>query len=49
VAGVLALQIDVSIGDAPAGMKLQSPRALGRLQALQASPQADVQQTPSTQ
>lgn len=49
VAGVLGLQIELSRGEAPAGMKLQSPRALGRLQALQVSPHADVQQTPSTQ
>jgi len=49
VAGVLALQVDRLLGVAPAGIRLQSPSALGTLHALQLSPQADVQQTPSTQ
>jgi hypothetical protein len=49
VVGVLALHRDGSVGEAPAGMKLQSPSALGRLHALQLSLQADVQHTPSTQ
>jgi len=49
VAGVWGLQMDGSVGATPAGMKLQSPSAFGRLQALQLSPHADVQQTPSTQ
>jgi hypothetical protein len=49
VAGVLALHSAGSLGTAPAGTKAQSPSALGRLQALQVSLQAEVQHTPSTQ
>lgn len=37
------------LGAAPEGIKLLLPSALGRWQALQGSPHADVQQTPSTQ
>ena len=49
VAGVLAGQTRGSWGFTPDGTKAQTPRELGRLQALHLSPQAEVQQTPSTQ
>jgi len=49
VAGVLALHVARPLEAAPAGMNVQSPSALGRLQALQLSPHTEVQQTPSAQ
>jgi hypothetical protein len=49
VAGVLAAQTEGTLGLPPDGTKAQSPRELGRLHALQVSPQAEVQQIPSTQ
>jgi hypothetical protein len=49
VEGVLAEQTEGPLGWAPDGTKAQSPRELRRLHALQVSPQAEVQQMPSTQ
>jgi hypothetical protein len=49
VAGVVGAQARGSVGFTPGGTKAQSPRALGRLQALQISAQAEVQQIPPTQ
>ena len=49
VAGVLAAQVRGSCGFTPEGTTEQSPRELGRSQAMQVAPQAEVQQSPSTQ
>jgi hypothetical protein len=47
--GDLGAQMVALLGFAPNGTKAQTPRELGRLQAMQVCPQAEVQQIPSTQ
>ena len=46
---MLAAQTEGSLGVTPDGTGAQTPKELGRLQAMQVCPQAVVQQTPSTQ